>query len=81
MEVVCTLAQALFVVLLLALFFAGLAIVIGALGGFDSSPRQIARRIGAELEEIASEGKRAMDDLSEQYLNKVYDQVTRQRRR
>jgi hypothetical protein len=77
MDIVCTMAQILFIVLLAALFVAGLAPVISAVRDFDSSPGQIARRTSAEIEQIASEGKGAMDDLSEHYLSEVYDEATR----
>ena len=69
------------VLLLLMLFVFGLVSVVGAFSGCDSSPRQIARRSRTEIEQIASEGEQAMDDLSEQYLSEVYEQATHQRRR
>jgi hypothetical protein len=73
--------QVLVVILLIVLFIAGLASVADALARCDSSPKQIAKGTSAEIEQIVSEGERAMDDLSEQYLNEVYDQVTHQRKR
>jgi hypothetical protein len=78
MEVICTLAQTLIVFLAITLFIVGLVSVIGALGGFDSSPspQQISRRTSAEIEQITREGKQAMDEVSEQYLKEIYDQVT-----
>jgi hypothetical protein len=71
MEIVCVFAQTLVVLLVIALFIVGIVTVIGAL-----TPRQIARRSRAEIEEITSEGRRTMDDLSEQYLNDLYKEVT-----
>jgi hypothetical protein len=68
--------QVLVVLLLVVLLIVGLADVVGALNGFDSSPYEVTSRSSAEIEEVASEGDQAMDDLSEQYLNKVYDQIT-----
>jgi hypothetical protein len=79
--VVCTLVQVAFVALLAVLFFVGLVSVIGALEDLYSSPQKITKRTRTEIEEITSDSQRAMDELSEHYLNRVYDQVTHHRRR
>lgn len=64
------------VLLVFGLFLIGTATVVGALTGCET-PQESAKRSRAEIEHIASEGVRAMDYLSEQYLEEVYDQVTR----
>ncbi len=69
------------VLVLLALFAVGLVTVAGVVSACDSSRQEIVKRGRAEIDQIVSEGKQAMNDLSEQYLSNVYDQFTDQRRR
>lgn len=74
--------QVLIALLLIALFIAGVIGIVGAIkvlgvpARCGNSPEQIAHRTSAELQQVTAEGERAMDEVSEQYLNTLYDRVT-----
>ncbi len=63
--------QLLIITLEVALLFVGLRDVACAVTGYESSSNKVVRRTSAQLDEIATEGKDAMRDLSEQYINEV----------
>jgi|GEM_PF-4871144 len=77
MEIICAIMQALsgpvgfLLVVLLVIAIAGLV------SSTCHSPKTISKKSAAQIRRIASEGRRQMDDLSDQYLDDLYDQVTR----
>ncbi len=76
MDVICTIAQILILVVVAALFLAALVVVLTSLARMAADPRTVSRRSRGEIERIFSEGRKSMDDLSEQYLDELFRQVT-----
>lgn len=76
MEVVCTLAAVLLVVLAVVMLIAALVRIAVALEGADNSPHERVRKSMAEIEQISYSSRQAMDNLSEQYLDELFRQVT-----
>ncbi len=64
-------------VLVIVLFIVGLLEVVGALAESDDTPQSITRSTSTRIDQISSQGRKAMDELSEQYLDQLYDNVTR----
>jgi hypothetical protein len=62
-----------FVILLTLVALALNGIVTGT---SPNSAASKARQASAQIHHLASDGQRAMDDLSERYLREVYDQMT-----
>lgn len=63
-------------VLVIVLFIVGFMEVAGALAGSDEAAQGIARSSSARIEQISSQGRKAMDELSDAYLDQLYDEIT-----
>jgi ABC-type proline/glycine betaine transport system permease subunit len=68
--------QVIAILLLFVPLIGGFGSIVAVIASRKSSLRQIVKSTSTEIERIAAEGERAMDDLSEQYLNKLYEQIT-----